>query len=348
VYGHDTRSGDSSGGSMPNIIGRRYLWFLNSLLVIIPGIVAMIYATYDSCNKQSQGQSNFCGPLHPSIDFTGGTLWELSNFDQAVAPNDVRSVFQAQGITDVAVQTSSQGNVQGVLIRTIPLTGDDGKAKKAELQAALQDKLGAFQELRFESVGPVIGQEVSQRAIWAVVAASLAILLYISFAFRGVAHSVRFGVCAVIALIHDVLVVIGIFSIFGLLFGTEVDALILTAILTIIGFSVHDTIVVFDRIRENRRKFPTETFERVVNFSVFQTLDRSINTTLTVLMTLSALFLFGGVTIRSFTAALLIGVFSGTYSSIFNASPLLVVWETGEIPRFFARLFGRQKEVAAK
>jgi preprotein translocase subunit SecF len=327
---------------MPNIIGRRYLWFLLSFLVIIPGIVAMIYSTIDSCQKQESGQSNYCGPLRPSIDFTGGTLWELSKFERDVQPGEIRAVFAAEGITDLALQTSSSGGEQGILIRTIPLTGDEGKGKKTALDAAMRQALGSYQELRFESVGPVIGQEVTQRSQVAVVVASLGILLYITFAFRGLQHSFRFGVCAVIALIHDVLVVVGIFSLFGLIFGIEIDALFLTALLTVIGFSVHDTIVVFDRVRENRRKFPTEDFEKVVNFSVFQTLDRSINTTLTVLITLSALFLFGGVTIRNFVAALLIGIFSGTYSSIFVASPLLVVWEKREIQNFFARLFRRK------
>jgi preprotein translocase subunit SecF len=331
---------------MPNIIGRRYLWFLISLLVILPGIVAMIYSTVDSCAKQERGQSNYCGPLRPSIDFTGGTLWELTKFDQLVQPNDVRELFAAQGIKDVAVQTSELGDEQGVLIRTIALTGDEGKAKKSVLEAAMHEKFGAFQELRYESVGPVVGQEVTQRAQWAVIAASIGILLYVALAFRGIPNSLRYGVCAVLANIHDVLVVIGAFAIFGVLFGTEVDALFLTAVLTVIGFSTHDTIVVFDRIRENRRKFATEPFEKVVNFSVFQTLDRSINTTLTVLITLSALFLFGGGTIKNFVGALLIGILTGTYSSIFLASPMLVVWENGEIPRFFARLFKRNKAEA--
>ena len=327
---------------MPNIIGRRYLWFLISLLVIIPGVVAMIYMTVDSCAKQERGESNFCGPLRPSIDYTGGTLWELTKFEKPVLPGDVREVFTAQGITDVAVQTSDLGGEQGVLIRTVPMTGDDSKAVKAGLEAALHERFGSFQELRFDSVGPVIGQEVTQRSQWAVIVAAIGVLLYVTFAFRGIANSFRYGVCAILANIHDVLIVIGLFSIFGLLFSVEVDALFLTAVLTILGFSTHDTIVVLDRIRENRRKFPTETLEKVVNFSVFQTLDRSINTNLTVLFTLTALFLFGGGTIRNFVGALLIGMLSGTYSSIFIAAPLLVVWENREIPRFFARLFGRK------
>jgi preprotein translocase subunit SecF len=329
---------------MPNIIGRRYLWFLISLLVIIPGLVAMVYMTVDSCAKQERGESTFCGPLRPSIDFTGGTLWELTKFERTVLPNEVREVFAKEGLVDVAVQTSELRGEKGVLIRTVPLTGDEGKAQKQALEAAMREAFGSFQELRYESVGPIIGQEITQRSQWAVLAASLGILLYITYAFRGIPHSLRYGVCAVVALIHDVLVVVGLFSLFGLLFGTEVDALFLTALLTVIGFSTHDTIVVFDRIRENRRKYANEDFERVVNFSVFQTLDRSINTTLTVMITLSALFLFGGVTIRNFVATLLIGIFSGTYSSIFNASPLLVVWENREIQRFFDRLRRRPVE----
>jgi preprotein translocase subunit SecF len=333
---------------MPNIIGRRYLWFAISLIIIIPGLIAMLFTTVDSCSKQASGQSNFCGPLRPSIDFTGGSLWELTNFQRPVLPEEVRAVFIAQGISDVSVQTSQKGNEYGLVIRTVPLVGDAGKATKTALQAAMTEKFGQFTELRYETVGPVVGQEVTQRAQWAIVAASLAIMIYITFAFRSVPNSMRFGVAAVIALIHDVLVVVGVFAIFGLLFGTEIDALFLTAVLTVIGFSVHDTIVVFDRVRENRRKFAGEDFERVVNFSVFQTLDRSINTTLTVLLTLSALFLFGGTTIRTFVAALLIGIFSGTYSSIFNASPILVVWEKGEIPAFFRRVFRRPLKASSQ
>jgi preprotein translocase subunit SecF len=176
----------------------------------------------------------------------------------------------------------------------------------------------------------------------AVGLACVGILIYISWAFRKVANPLRYGACAIIALLHDVLVVLGIFSILGVAFGIEIDALFLTALLTgPIGFSVHDTIVVFDRIRENINKYPGETFERVVNHSLLQTLGRSISTSLTVIFTLSALFLFGGVTIRYFVLAMLVGIVTGTYSSIFNASPLLVVWENGEIGKAWRRLRGR-------
>ncbi len=188
------------------------------------------------------------------------------------------------------------------------------------------------------TTGASIGQETTRNAFLAVALAALAILCYIAFAFRKVgslALSFRFGASAIVALLHDVLVVLGLWAIFGHLFDFKVDSLFLTAVLTVIGFSVHDTIVVFDRIRENLRRRTSESFEQITNASLVQTMSRSLNTSFTVLLTLSALTLFGGVSIREFTLALLIGILSGTYSSIFNASMLLVVWETGEWRRWF-------------
>jgi len=181
------------------------------------------------------------------------------------------------------------------------------------------------------SVSPSVAFDTSLRAFLAVLAASFFILIYIWFSFRKVAKPWRYGACAIIALLHDVLVVLGVFSILGWLFNIQIDTLFITALLTIVGFSVHDTIVVFDRIRENMQRRTSETFEQVVNASLIQTMSRSLNTSLTVLFTLSALTLFGGVTVRTFTLTLLIGIFSGTYSSIFNASMLLVIWEKGEM-----------------
>jgi len=187
------------------------------------------------------------------------------------------------------------------------------------------------------SVEPSVAQETTRNAIIAVIAASVLILLYIWFSFRKVVRPWRYGVCAIIALLHDVLVVLGVFSILGWISilgwtpHTQVTALFITALLTVVGFSVHDTIVVFDRIRENMQRRTSETFEQVVNASLVQTMARSLNTSLTVLFTLSALTLFGGASIHDFTLALLVGIFSGTYSSIFNASMLLVIWEKGEL-----------------
>ena len=181
------------------------------------------------------------------------------------------------------------------------------------------------------SISPDIAAQTTSRAVLAVLAAAVFILLYVWFAFRKVPKPWRYGACAIIALLHDVLVVLGIFSILGWVANVQIDTLFITALLTVVGFSVHDTIVVFDRIRENMQRRTTETFEQVVNASLVQTMARSLNTSLTVLFTLSALTLFGGDSIRTFTLALLVGIFSGTYSSIFNASMLLVIWEKGEL-----------------
>jgi preprotein translocase SecF subunit len=181
------------------------------------------------------------------------------------------------------------------------------------------------------SISPSIAAQTTSRAILAVIAAAVFILLYVWFAFRKVPKPWRYGACAIIALLHDVLVVLGVFSILGWAANVQIDTLFITALLTVVGFSVHDTIVVFDRIRENMQRRTVETFEQVVNASLVQTMARSLNTSLTVLFTLSALTLFGGDSIRTFTLALLVGIFSGTYSSIFNASMLLVIWEKGEL-----------------
>jgi preprotein translocase SecF subunit len=205
---------------------------------------------------------------------------------------------------------------------------------------ALQHKYGPAYTVTQDKVGASIGQETTQNAVIAVAIASLFIMLYIAFAFRHVgstAQAFRFGASAIIALLHDVLVVLGLWAIFGHFFNFKVDSLFLTAVLTVIGFSVHDTIVVFDRIRENMRRRTSESFEQITDASLIQTMTRSLNTSLTVLLTLSALTLFGGASIREFTLALLIGILSGTYSSIFNASMLLVVWETGEWRSWFHR-----------
>jgi preprotein translocase subunit SecF len=305
-----------------NIIGRRNLYFLLSGLLILPGVVAL--AVWG---------------LRLGIDFTGGSLLEL-RLAQEAAPAQVREAFASRGLPDASVVTSRDASgATSYLVRTPAID----TPKKNEVLEELRNRFGSVTEDRFESVGPVVGAETARKAILAVAAASGFILLYLSFAFRQVPKPWRYGACAVLALLHDVLVVLGLWAIFGRLFGLEVDVLFVTAVLTIVGFSVHDTIVVFDRIRENVARFPAEPFERVVNFSVNQTLDRSLNTTLTVLFTLTALLLLGGATIRNFVLALLIGIISGTYSSIFNASCLLVVWENGELGRLWRRLTGRSK-----
>ncbi len=229
----------------------------------------------------------------------------------------------------MSVVGTYQGNTtQTVTLLTLSVIDQSTLLK---FKAALANSGNYIYVLDNATVSGSVAAETTRNAFLAVAAAAVFILLYIWFAFRKVTKPWRFGACAIIALLHDVLVVLGVFSILGWLLNIQIDALFITALLTVCGFSVHDTIVVFDRIRENMQRRTSETFEQVVNASLVQTMARSLNTSLTVLFTLSALTLFGGTTIRTFTLALLIGIFSGTYSSIFNASMLLVIWERGEM-----------------
>src|SRR5215213_6718259 len=223
-----------------------------------------------------------------------------------------------------------------------------GSDAKRELETAFRTSIGDFEELEFTSVGASVGNEISRRAIYAVALAAVGVLLYIAFAFRNTQNPVLYGVAAIVAMLHDVVVVLGIFAILGEFADIEVDALFVTAVLTVIGFSVHDTIVVFDRIRENLARRAAPTFEGIVNYSLAQTVVRSLNTSMTVVFTLLALYLFGGASTQNFVLALLLGVVSGTYSSIFNASQILVSWETGEIQQLFHRItsFGRKASPA--
>jgi preprotein translocase subunit SecF len=218
----------------------------------------------------------------------------------------------------------------------------EGSARKTELTQALEASVGSFTEREYATVGGALSTQIRNRAILAVALASIGILIYMAYAFRNTQRPLLYGSSALVAMLHDVLIVLGVFSILGWLFNVQIDALFITALLTVIGFSVHDTIVVFDRIRENLAKHPDESFESIVDYSLAQTVVRSLNTSLTVIFTLLALVLFGGGSTRIFVLALLIGIVSGTYSSIFNASQLLVAWENGEIQRFFRR-FSRAK-----
>lgn len=317
---------------MIDFVGRRYLYFLLSLLIIVPGLIAI-----------GIHWAQFGTPFALAIDFTGGTNWEIVDISRVPSTDEVRAIYSKYGIRDAVPQPETLEGKQGVLIRSSEVRPE----VKTQIAADLRNLLGNFTEVRFESAGPAIGAEVSRSAAGAVGLAALAILLFLTYAFRKTPHAFRYGVCAIIAMLHDVLVVLGIAAIFGLLFGWQVDALFLTALLTVIGFSVHDTIVVFDRVRENLTRMRGMPFDTVVNHSIMQTLDRSINTQLVVLFTLTALAIFGGVTIQQFVITMLIGILSGTYSSIFNAAQLLVVWEHGEAGSFFRRLLGRSGEAAA-
>ncbi len=269
------------------------------------------------------------------------TLVVVTGFQTAPAVSDIQTLLNKlpntttaaskTATTPVKVQEVKSGSVPDLL--TIQTTTTLQTSDIATIQARVSQAGGPYLYLVSNStVGPAVAQQTTLYAISAVIAASLFILLYIWFSFRKLPRAYRYGACAILAMLHDVLVVVGIFSILGKFFGIQIDALFITALLTIVGFSVHDTIVVFDRIRENLLRRTSESFEQVVNASLVQTMARSLNTSLTVLFTLLALALFTGAgSVHNFTLALLIGIFSGTYSSIFNASMLLVMWDKGEI-----------------
>ncbi len=300
---------------MIDIVKRRYLYFGISLLVIVPGMLGLLI-----------------WGLPLAIDFKGGSLLDI-RFDTGIVPQpaQVTQLYAENGFGDAVVQTTGQS---GLVIRSLQMTD----AQRDQLVSLMESRFNATITVnRFESVGPSVGQEVAKRAAGAVGLAALGILLYITLAFRGVAHAWRYGIAAIVAMLHDVAVVIGVEAILAHFLKWEVDSLFLTALLTVIGFSVHDTIVVFDRIRENLNVYRRLPYETVVNHSIVQTLVRSINTQLTVMLTLLTLAMFGGLTIRHFVVTLLVGVFSGTYSSIFNASPILVVWEKREWRTWFRR-----------
>ncbi len=297
-----------------NILGKRYFFFGLSLLIILVGLGIMVFRGI---------------PL--SIDFTGGSLLEVNFAGGQPQTSEILAVYEDGGISDVQVQTSDTGSY---IIRSQFLENDDRDA----VLAALGEKFGAVTVVRFDSVGPSIGEQVTSRGTLAVVVSSLLVVLFIAWSFRGVMHAFRYGICAILAMIHDVAIIFSATAIGSLLWGWEINSLFLTALLTVIGFSMQDTIVVFDRIRENSNIYRRLDFETLVNHSIVQTLQRSINTQLmTVEFLLLALAMFGGVTLQEFAGILLIGLLSGTYSSIFIAAPILVLWENREWKNWFRK-----------
>jgi len=309
-----------------NIIKNRYIYFLISLLVIVPGLVFM---GLNWNNTKS-------GPLPLGIDFRGGSLLEVQFEGTRPAVADVAALYKDfstadEEIVNPVIQPLADDSFA---IRSKTMTDETKGKLVAEMGTRFASKVTV---LNFTSVSPSIGAEVTRAAGFAILFAAVAILFYIWWAFRGVEHPYRYGAAAIIAMLHDVLVVLGTEAILGYFLGWEADALFLTALLTVIGFSVHDTIVVFDRVRENSNTLRRIGYEGMVNHSIVQTLDRSITTQLTVMLTLFALVLFGGDSTRHFVIILLVGIFSGTYSSIFNAAPSVVVWENREWANWFKR-----------
>ena len=279
----------------------KLLYFALSLAVILPGAWSLVRFG-----------------LRPAIDFTGGALIELE-----IQPHEGKQVTESalrdlvgQDVEVYAVQQTGEGTV---MLRTKPISED----QKLAFTDRGKEQLGGVVERRFESVGPTIGRELLQKTVMAVVIAALLILIYVAYRFK----ELKYGICAILAMFHDTLVILGSFSLLGHFLGVEVDTLFVTAVLTILSFSVHDTIVVYDRIRESRKRHPQAHYEEIVNLAVAETLGRSLNNSLTIIFMLTALLLFGGVTIRWFATALLIGTVTGTYSSTFTAAPLLVIWE---------------------
>lgn len=304
---------------MLNLIGRRYWYLAFSTALIFIGLVSIAVFGF-----------------RLGIDFTGGTLLVL-RFGHEVGEGDIRAVLASQELAGSRIQFVGRGSEQQLYLRTGYLEEEE----IGGLKAALAESIGPLEEEDMPlpaSLSPEVGQEVTRGALIAVLFASLTILFFISLAFRKMANPLRYGLCAIIAMVHDVLVAVGLFSLLSRLLGWEVDRLFVTALLTVIGFSVQDTIVVFDRIRENAPRYRGQPFELLVNHSLLQTLHRSLCTQLNALFVLTALLLFGGATLKHFVSVLLIGMVSGTYSSLFNAVPLLVVWESGDIERLFGRI----------
>jgi preprotein translocase SecF subunit len=359
-----------------DIIGRRRWYYVISTLVILPGLI------FTLMTPLTGGRMG----LQFSIDFTGGTVWEVHFRDNDPTPDEVREVLEEQGLTGSVALTTTQDR-QYVLIRTEPIGLEDpdpeppaptptaqptpattpdadttpdpaatpdpdatpgaeptpGQTPEAspdptpaaggavpptpgrlgELREALEARFGPIDEVRQEAtIGPVISAELGQQAILLIVLGSAGILGWMTLRFS----DYRMGAVAIAALIHDVLLVVGVFAILGTLFGLQIDALFVTAMLTVIGFSVHDTIVVFDRIRENRVRHAGEPFAAIVNHSLLQTLGRSLNTSITTILVLLGLLLLGSAATQAFIFAMVIGIAAGAYSSIFNAAALLVDW----------------------
>ena len=395
---------------MFDIIGKRNWFFLFSGLILVPGFIFILLT------PATNGKVG----LQFSVDYTGGTVWQIQFKDPNVSLDEVRTVLVQQGVTDAEISKDTANNIT---IRTKradllpaptprPTVNASASASAAAASAAAQasasaaasaavsaaasaaasagvspsaiptatpapsaspsatptaipnsvDQAGKSCQLHLPqsgtlakvatafqadpklgpiactglqaTVGPIVSSELIQQAILLILFGSLGILIWIGIRFG----SIKFGATALAALLHDVIVVVGIFAILGTIFGVQIDALFVTAMLTVIGFSVHDTIVVYDRIRENKARHAGEAFDQIVNHSILQTFGRSINTSLTVVVTLTALLFFAGASIHYFVLALLIGIISGTYSSIFNASPLLVVWQLWEDRRRAERL----------
>jgi preprotein translocase SecF subunit len=308
---------------MFNIVEKRRWYFFFSAILIGLSIAAMVISTVQ-----------FGQPMRIGIDFSGGSIFVLK-FDQAASEDDLRSVFADYGMEGAIVQPLGTPEEHTWQVRTREVTANE----VGSLLAALDEQVGRIDRdaLTFDTVEPAVGGEVTRAAGLAVLVAALVIVVFMWFSFRRVPNAFRYGVCTIAGMLHNLLIAFGFYALMGILAGWEVDALFLTAILTVIGFSVQDVIVVFDRIRENIPRHKTETYEKVVNRSILETIHRSLATQLNAMFVMVAIIIFGGETIKPFIATMLVGMVSETYSAIFIAVPLLVVWEEGSARRAVAR-----------
>lgn len=295
------------------IVENRRFYFILSLIVIIPGIIAMLYNVITLPTHT---------PWKLSPDFLAGNRFELA-FSGPISEDQIRGVFNQFGITNPAVTRLGVEADNIWQVRTIFIEGQQAQQIRTALNAIAPLDEGRSS---VQSVSPTVASQVTQTALLAIVVASLAILVFIWWSFRKAEHSIRYSVCAIVAMVHDVLVAAGLTAIFSIVFNWEIDALFITAMLTVLGFSVQDTIVVYDRIRENLTRRRGESFENIVTRSVVETLHRSLTISLINILVMVALLLFGGASIKQFIAVMLIGLVSGTYSSVFSAVPLVVAW----------------------
>lgn len=306
-----------------DLVGRRHWFLLITLIMVLPGLVSLVLP----------------GGIRPGIDFTSGSIMTFQ-FERPVDQATVRQAYTELGHDEAIVQRADDNTY---IVRTAPLHGevrDESGAvitpsERQRVEDELRQRFGPVTVLSFDQVSAMVATEIVRNSMLAVLVSCAGILLYLWWAFRSVRDAWRYGVCSVLALLHVALVVLGVFSIVGRLFAVELDALFITAILTVIGYSVNDTIVVFDRVRENSVRRQGDAFESIVNHSLMETMVRSLATGIAVMLTMFTLWLFGGVTLRNFMLALLLGIIVGSWSSHFYAVMLLVVWENGELGRLF-------------
>ncbi|MDD5510315.1 MAG: protein translocase subunit SecF [Dehalococcoidales bacterium] len=304
---------------MTDIVGKRFWFFVAAGIIILFSIISL---------------ANF--GLKPGIELSSGSMLTVS-FEQTVVKSELQEEMASAGYPGALIQQTGEG---GFLIRTEELSGEE----KTDLEDALQNRFGATTESEFYSVSPMVASETARNAGIAIAVAAVGILLYITWAFRRMPKPFRYGACALIGLGHDILVALGVFAVLGGMFGWEINLMFITGILAVVGYSVNNTVVVFDRIRENLSRRVSTDFKTVVNNSIAETISRSLNTSLTTLFVILAMLLFVGASIQNFAVVMLIGVIAGTFSSVCIAPNLLVVWEEGK----WSSLFKRNPQPAAE